>query len=462
MTDTTNFSAYGTSFQEKTVQALLLDPKWAEQVIEVLKPEYFDLKYLQFLTDRYYKYSQKYRVFPTMPMLLTIIKDDLKKNSDTLLVDQVISYLQRIKNTPDLTDLPYVKEKSLDFCRKQALKDAMVIAIDDLEEGKYEQIAEGIKKATMIGTTPSLGHNFFVDYEARFTKLNRNAVATGFPALDAKDILDGGLGAGEYGVITASTGVGKSHFLIALACNALRNSVNVLHYTFELSETQTARRYDSNLCDIDSNELFDKKDEVLKKYKDTNLGSLYVKYYPPNTATIYTIRSHIERCTMNGFVPGLIVLDYADLMRSTRQFDSLRHELKLVYEELRGFAGELGVPIWSASQSNKEGANSDVVDLTNMSESYGKAMTCDVVLSLSRRSHEKANGNGRLYIAKNRAGKDGLVYPLKMNTARSQFELVGDCVIPEQDVSSEENLRLRIKEKMNSLKGDLKLKDVND
>lgn len=209
MTDTINFSAYGTSFQEKTVQALLTDPKWAEQVIEVLKPEYFDLKYLQFLADRYYKYSLKYRVFPTMPMLLTIIKDDLRKSSDKLLVEQVIAYLQKIKTNPDASDIPYVKEKSLDFCRKQALKEAMVQAIDDLEEGKYEQIAEGIKKATMVGTSPSLGHNFFVDYEARFTKLNRNAVATGFPSLDAKEILDGGLGAGELGIVVAATGVGK-------------------------------------------------------------------------------------------------------------------------------------------------------------------------------------------------------------------------------------------------------------
>lgn len=255
----------------------------------------------------------------------------------------------------------------------------------------------------------------------------------------------------------------NSHFLTALGANALRNGVNVLHYTLELSETQTARRYDSNLCDIDSNELFDKKDEVLKKYQDIQgLGSLYVKQYPPNTATIYTLRSHVERCIMHGFMPGMMIIDYADILRSTRQYDSLRHELKLVYEELRGYADELKIPIWSASQSNKEGSTSEIVDLNNMSEAYGKAMTADVVISISRRSHEKANGSGRLYVAKNRAGKDGLVYPLKMNTARSQFELVGDCILPEQDVSSEENLRLRIKEKMNSLKGDLKLKDVGD
>jgi replicative DNA helicase len=112
-------------------------------------------------------------------------------------------------------------------------------------------------------------------------------------------------------------------------------------------------------------------------------------------------------------------------MRSTRQYDSLRHELKLVYEELRGLASEKQLGIWTASQSNKEGSSAEIVDLSNMSEAYGKAMVADVVISISRRAHEKSSGIGRLFVAKNRAGRDGLVYPLKIDTARSNFEITG-------------------------------------
>jgi hypothetical protein len=61
----------------------------------------------------------------------------------------------------------------------------------------------------MAGTTPALGHDFFNDYEARFTRLQRQAIATGLADLDRKDVLNGGLGKGELGVITAATGVGK-------------------------------------------------------------------------------------------------------------------------------------------------------------------------------------------------------------------------------------------------------------
>ena len=251
----------------------------------------------------------------------------------------------------------------------------------------------------------------------------------------------------------------NSHWLTMIGANALREGKNVLHYTFELSETAIGIRYDSNLCDMDSNEVMDRKDEVKKFYEENRLGRLYIKEYPTNTASIYTIRSHIERLDLKGFKPDLIVIDYADIMRSTRQFDSLRHELKLVYEELRGLAMELQVPIWTASQSNKEGANAEVIDMTNMSEAYGKAMICDVIVSVSRRPHEKANGWGRLYVAKNRAGRDGLVYSIKMNTARSKFEITGDDEVPAPSVSEEDAQKQALKAKWKELKAEFKEKN---
>lgn len=140
----------------------------------------------------------------------------------------------------------------------------------------------------------------------------------------------------------------NSHFLTFLGANALRENVDVLHYTFELSESAVGRRYDSNLCDIDSNFVIENKDKVISQYQDMKLGRLIIKEFPTNTASIYTLRNHIERLNIKGFNPGLIIIDYADIMRSTRQYDSLRHELKLIYEELRGFAGEKAIPLWTA------------------------------------------------------------------------------------------------------------------
>lgn len=451
-----SFGQFGKSFQEKLCQAFLVDNKFAEQMMEVIDISYFEVNYLKFLADRYFSYSKKYKVYPSLQLLVTIIKDDLKSGTDVILRDQIIDYLQRMKSNPDLGDLQYVKEKSLEFCRKQALKKALESAVDQMQANKYESIVETIKKAVQVGTAPSVGHDFFNEMDARFTKLKRDTIPTRLTELDKKEILNGGSGKGELLCVVGASGSGKSHWLTMIGANALREGKNVLHYTFELSETAVGIRYDSNLCDIDSNEVMDRKDEVVKFYEENRLGRLFIKEYPTNTASVYTLRSHIERLDLKGFKPDMIIIDYADIMRSSRQFDSLRHELKLVYEELRGMAMELGVPIWTASQSNKDGANSEVIDMTNMSEAYGKAMICDVIVSVSRRPHEKAGGWGRLYIAKNRAGRDGLVYPIKINTARSKFEITGESDSPEVNsvAAAEDEQKKAILSKWRELKKD--------
>jgi replicative DNA helicase len=461
---TTTFASYGKSFQEKIMQALLTDQKWAEQMLEVFDVDYFDLKYLNFLADRYFAYARKYKVFPTMQLLLTIVREELMKvkGADKLLAGQVVDYVKRVRSNPNPGDLDYVKEKALDFCRKQALMGALEAAVDHMKTEKYEQCVEVVKKAVMVGTTPSVGHEFFLDHEARFTELQRTAVPTGIPELDRKEILNGGLGKGELGVIVAPTGVGKSHMLVNLGCAALKEGYDVVHYTLELSETAVGVRYDSNICDVDSTHVIENKDLILEKYKDMKgLGRLFIKHYPMNAANIYTIKSHIERLSVTkGFKPGLICLDYADILRSTRQFDSLRHELKLVYEELRSFADEVGVPIWTASQSNKEGSNADVVDLSNMSEAYGKAMVADVVVSISRKPYEKANGSGRIFVAKNRAGRDGIVYPVHIDTARSKFEVTGNSSSAlEESFSDEQKMKDQVRAKWREVKKDPELPD---
>lgn len=435
----TGFAAYGKSFQEKIIQALLVDKQFAEQMLEVMNVEYFELKHLQYLAGKYFTYSKKYKDFPTLNLLVTIIKDDLKNGSDIILRDQIIELLQRIKSNPDSGDLPYIKEKSLDFCRKQALKSALEKAVDLVSTEKYESIVEVIRNAVSVGTTPSVGHDFVNDFESRFIKTKREAVPTGIEQLDKKDILQGGLGRGELGCVSAATGVGKSHFLVNLGCNAMRAGKNVLHYTFELSETAVAIRYDSNLCDVNSNEVLDKKQEIIKKYSEIKLGRLFIKEHPTSTCTVHMIRNHVEKLSLKGFIPDVILIDYADIMRSSRQFDSLRHELKLIYEELRGLASELQLPIWTASQTNRDASNSEIVGLESMSEAYGKAMIADVILTISRRSHEKASGQGRLFVAKNRAGRDGIVFPILIDTSRSFFKITGDNITLDNAIEEDQN-----------------------
>jgi len=420
------FSKYGKDFQEKIFQALLNDHEWASQMMEVMKYDYFELKYLQFLCDRFFSFYSKYRNFPTMQLLVSIIRDELTAGDDIILREQVIEYLTRMKASPNLGDLKFVKDKTLDFCKKQTLQQALEESVKAIKQENYEDVLNIMKDAVFKGNTSTLGHNFFEDHEARFQLIDRSTCATGIKHLDQKDVLNGGLGRGEIGVVVANTGVGKSHYLVAMGAEALRRGKNVVHYTFELTETAVGIRYDSNLCNVPSSNVVENKETILKTYEENDFGNLIIKQYPTGGASIITIRNHLDKLMMKDFKPSLLVIDYADIMRSTRTYDSLRHELKLVYEELRNLAMEMNIPVWTASQANRDSAKAEVVGLENMSEAYGKAMVADVVVSISRKPMEKSTGAGRLFVAKNRAGRDGLMFPIRIDTSMSKIEVLDD------------------------------------
>ena len=456
--DVHHFSQYGKSFQEKIFQGLVTDTQWSSQMVEVMRPNFFDVDYLRFLTDKYFAYYEKYRCFPTLGLLVQVIKEELSDGSDDVLRDQIIEFLLRVKSNPNPGDIGYVKDKTLDFSKRQAFKGALEKSVDLIQGENFEEVIDLMKNAVSIGMKNSSGHDFFEDIEARFVKINRHAVPTGFDRLDKKDIFKGGLGRGEIGVVTANTGVGKSHWLVALGANAMRAGKNVLHYTFELTETAVGIRYDSNLCGIPSNDVQDNKELVQEVYKNKDLGRLIIKEYPTGSASVVTIRNHIEKLKLKGFCPNVIVLDYADIMKSTRSYDSLRHELKLIYEELRNLAMEMNIPVWTASQANRDSAQSDIVGLENMSEAYGKAMVADVVVSISRKATEKASGVGRLFIAKNRAGRDGIVFPITIDTSMSLFSILDEnsMTLNEAVAASNSESKAALLKKWREVKGEEK------
>jgi replicative DNA helicase len=450
------FSKYGKSFQEKILQGLIFDHSYAAQMFEVMKSDFFDVKFLEFLCENFFSYYQKYKTFPELPILLTIVKDKLVSGNDIVLKDQIIEYLRRIKSEQNVKDLPFVKDKSLDFCKRQAMKNALEKAVNLIEDEKFESVVSLMKDASALGIQHTVGHNFFDEIDARFVKNNRNCVPTGLKPLDDKQVMDGGLGAGELGVVCANTGVGKSHFLVAMGAEAMKVGKNVLHYSFELSEYNVGLRYDSNICGISTSEIRDRKEEVKKFYEESadDLGKLIIKEYPTGTASVLTLRNHIEKLGMKGFRPNLILIDYADIMRSSKASESLRHELKYVYEELRNLSSELGCPIWTASQAGKDSANSDIVGLENMSESYGKAQVADVVLSISRKAEEKATGQARLFVAKNRAGRDGIVFPIVIDTSQSRFVMFSEdsLTLSEARAANEADAKAALKAKWKELK----------
>jgi replicative DNA helicase len=436
-----SFAHFDRSFQEKIVQAFLTDRQWAARMAEIIDVNYFEFAYLRQMTDRYLAYYKSYKEFPSLELFITIMKDELKSTNDPALAEQIISVIKNTKVKKDYGDLQYVKDEALSFCRQRSFKNALLQCAELIKfEDQYDHAVEIIQKSIMAGQTYSRALSLEEDIDARYSVTFRKTIQTNIcarnsnwnlidgPSLDSKKILNGGVGSGELNVVIAPTGVGKSHFLTHVGGQALLQGKNVMHFTFELSERAVGVRYDSHLLGIDSLDCAEHMDEIKRFYAENAgiLGKLRIKYFPTGSATVQTLRAFLDKLALENFRPDLLVIDYAQIMRSAEKYDLPRLELKKIFEELRAFAAELDLPIWTASQSNKEGAESDIIALANMSEAYAQAHICDFVVGLGRPESKKATGIGTLFVAKNRNGLDGMSFPIRIDTARSRFSLFSE------------------------------------
>ncbi len=391
---------------------ILDDRPFADQIEEVLDVNFLELNYLKLFLNKIFDYRKKYGVHPSRDIMKTILRSELD-NENELTSKQVREFYVR-SQVNATTDVEYIKDTSLDFCKKQNLKGAMVKSIGLLQSSSFDEIAQVINDSLKLGIDNEEGYDWKRDFEERFKPRFRNPITTGWELID--DISKGGLGQKELGVVIAPTGAGKSMALVHLGTQALREGKTVVHYTLELQDTVVASRYDSCLTKIPLQNLTSFKEKIYEEVLGIE-GKLIVKEYPTKTASTQTIRSHLEKLRMRNIDVDMIIIDYGDLLRPVRYQKEKRNELESIYEELRGIAAEYEAPVWTASQTNRSGLNAEVITMESISEAFNKCFVADFIFSISRTIEDKTMNSGRLFVAKNRNGPDGLVYPLFMDTS---------------------------------------------
>ena len=416
MASLSNLNAYGTSFQIKVISSLLTHKEFLLNIQDVLDEEYFDSQSQKWIIKEILKYFQKYHACPTMDVL----KVELKKIDNEVLQIAIKEQLREAYKASD-DDLKYVEEEFSNFCKNQQLKKALLTSVDFLNSGDYDSIRHLIDNALRAGGDKNLGHEYNKDTESRYREDHRIVIPAPWPEIN--DILQGGLGNGDFGLIFGNPGGGKSWSLVALGGFAVKLGYNVLHYTLELGSDYIGRRYDAFFTNISVTDISKHKPEIEDAIQNLE-GQLIIKEFPTGKASISTIEAHIKKCIDLDFKPDLIIIDYVDLLKSKRKNSERKDEIDDIYISTKGLARELNLPIWSVSQVNRSGAKDNIIEGDKAAGSYDKMMITDVAISLSRKKEDKVNGTGRLHIMKNRYGIDGLSYYMKVDTTTGHFKIL--------------------------------------
>lgn len=412
MTDKLN--EYGKTFQIKAIAAMFVDRSFLQQIADIVRPEYFESESNIWILEIILNHFAEYKTPPTKDVLkvkITDITDDVLKTAILEQLKDVFVYMES-------SDLDFVKNEILKFCKNQEIKYAIQESVQLLQNGNYDAIKVKIDSAMKAGADTDIGHEYKKSVAMRYEEAARHTVTTGWDVID--DLMDGGLAPGELGVVMAPAGIGKSWLLINIGANAVRQGKNVIHYTLELNQDYVGQRYDSVITGIGAQNLKHHIEEIENKMESLR-GELVIKYFPTKSTGVMGLKAHIEKSIMLGAKPDLIVVDYADLLKVNSKKD--KHEaLEDLYEELRGMAGEYEIPVWTASQAGRSALEEDIIEADKIASSYGKVMVADFLMSLSRKVEDKLSGTGRGHVIKNRFGPDGVTLPSKINTNNGQFQ----------------------------------------
>lgn len=416
---------YGTGFQIKVLSSLLTHKEFLVNIHDVLSEEYFDNSSHKWIISKILEYYAKYHTTPSME----VIKTEVKKIDNEVLQLAIKEQLKEAYKASE-DDLMYVEEEFSNFCKNQQLKKALMTSVDLLKAGDYDSIRHLVDNALKAGGDKNIGLEYNKDVETRYREESRIIVPTPWDTFN--NLLQGGLGNGDFGLIFGNPGGGKSWTLVALGGWAVKLGYNVIHYTLELSENYVGKRYDAFFTGIPVNLIQEHKDKV-QEAVDKLEGNLIIKEYSPGKASISTIEAHIKKTIDQDIKPDLIIIDYVDLLRSKRSKGDRKEEIDDIYVSTKGLARELKIPIWSVSQVNRAGAKDDIIEGDKAAGSYDKIMITDVAISLSRKKEDKVAGTGRFHIMKNRYGGDGMTFGAKIDTSTGHMDITDDYDEDEPD-----------------------------
>ena len=405
-----NFGYLGFSFQQSLIKTIVEDKKYAESIIDVLETKFFENASFKFIIENIKELYKTYSRIPDYNTLAQKImaeggnKDSSKVHLDTL---------EAIKNNEDQID--YVKDTALNFCKQQNLKRELKSVQNIIESGEFEaynKIEQIIQKALQIGITNDEAYDVFFDIDGALEKDYRHPLPTGIVGID--NLLKGGLGIGELGIVLAPTGTGKTTLLTKFANTAYNLNYNVVQIFFEDNPGNIKRKHYTIWSDIAPDEQPEFKDLVKEKVEEAqsrSTGTLKLLKLASDNVTVSEIKNKIRKMNSDGIKVDLLVLYYVDCLSSDKSTNGEEWKGEgSVMRSLESMTGEFDMAIWTATQGNRESISSEVVTGDQMGGSIKKAQIAHVILSIGKTLEQKEHNLATLTLLKSRIGKDGVVF----------------------------------------------------
>lgn len=320
-------------------------------------------------------------------------------------------------------DMEDLAANIIQFYTKRQLRDHGAMLIDMIEAAhEAESILEYAQKK-IVSISDNAVENKPITYfqclgAALEEALQRDGneelpgVTSGFDDLDD---LTNGFKRGDLVVLAAGTGIGKSAFALHLATKSAKAGAPAAIFSCEMTDKQWGKRGLAAACGIPhqriergpmSPEEALKAREYLKEFEALPLQFCMTAGYSIAQITSLARKLKIQ----NGL--QFLVIDYLQLLSSSRHFENRTLEVAEITRTLKQLALQMDIPIIALSQLNRN--NQYRQDkrpmLADLRESGSIEQDSDIVLFLHRDEKDLTKrGEIEVIVGKNRGGSVGTV-----------------------------------------------------
>lgn len=374
------------------LNSLIKNKTYVNKVLPFLKSEYFEDNLEKSIFKYISEFITEYNTLPSDDVIEYYAAKDIKLTDDGL--KEISSLWNEIIeiDTENMT-VDWLVDITEEWCKERAIflavSESITIITDEKKKPEKNTIPDLLKEALAISFDTNVGHDFVEDAESRFEYYHKKEAKIPFDIDMLNKITKGGFTHGTLNLFLGGTNSGKTLFMTHFASSYLYQGYNVLYITLEIAEEEIAKRIDANLMNTKMSEITNlEKDSFLSKIgkiRSKTIGKLKIKQYPPASANINHFRALLNELSLKkNFVPDIIIVDYLGICLSARirSSENSFSYYKSVAEELRGLAVERRIPIISNHQFNRSGQYNTDVDLENVSESHGIAMTADFLAAI--------------------------------------------------------------------------------
>ncbi len=367
----------------------LVDEEYLLTIIDHVKPEYFNDKNLHVVFDIICTFYNKRKCLPTTTEIKSYLDTDEKKQSFKSALSSIAS-VDKSLNRDELYD------NTERFLKERGIYQTMLSVAKEVGSGNIDtsKILDQFEKTCTV----TLVHDIGLDLMNQFDRV----------VTDEK--LGGGFmqdGRAMY-VFAGETNIGKSIILGNFAVNIAKQRKNVLVISLEMSEMVYAKRLTAQIAKTPTGKLADDIEVVsakIENFKDSTGGRILIKEFPPSCMTPRDIQGYISKVSKKGIKIDAIVLDYINLLTTTRGKDSYER-IKYISEETRALTYIFKCPIITVTQLNRTGYSVSEPGLTSLSESYALGATADFIASAWQGEGDNEAGILRTSILKSRFGRN--------------------------------------------------------